>query len=208
VFDLVKAESAKTVEVGAKTRLLPGLTVNVSAYHTDDKNPFYFLYVPAAGAQVLVNIDKVEIYGGEIELNWRPAPGLDIFANYGITHSEIKSFVFTPADLGNKAPYIPRDSGAVGAQYRMPVTDSLNLFMRGEVEHHGRQYWDPENSTARSSFQLVNLRGGIVADDDRWSIMGYARNLTNKKYNAEFVSGGYVYPGQPRTYGVELQYKF
>ncbi|WP_157218462.1 TonB-dependent receptor [Flavisphingomonas formosensis] len=209
VFDLVRQESASTAEGGFKARLLGGrLRINGTGFYTRDKNPFYFVFVGAVGAQILVNIDKVDLYGGEIEATFTPIKGLDIYANYGYTHSEIKKFAFNPADVGNWAPYIPRDGGALGAQYRFPVTDRLNLFARGEVEHHGKQYWDPENSTARSSFQLVNLRGGVESANGRWTLTGYVRNLTDKKYNAEFVSGGFVQPAEPRTYGVELRTSF
>ncbi|MDR6146197.1 iron complex outermembrane receptor protein [Sphingomonas sp. SORGH_AS870] len=208
-FDLAKAETASTTEAGFKASFLDGkLRVNGTGYYTVDKNPFYFVFVGSVGAQILVNVDKVHLYGGEIEVLFSPVKGLDLFGNYGYTHSEIREFAFNPADVGNWAPYIPRDSGSIGAQYRLPATSDTSLFMRGEVEHHGKQYWDPENATARSAFQLVNLRAGIEAQDSRWSITGYVRNLTDKAYNAEFVSGGFVQPAEPRTYGIELRSSF
>ena len=209
VFDLVKQESANTTEAGFKTRLLGGrLRINATGFYTSDKNPFYFVFVGTINAQILVNIDKVDLYGGEIEATFTPIRNLDLFGNYGYTHSEIKSFIFNPADVGNRAPYIPVDSGTVGAQYRFAVADGVNVFARGELEHHGKQYWDPENSTPRSAFELVNLRGGLENPDSRWSVTGFVRNLTDKKYNAEFVSGGFVQPAEPRTYGVEVRSSF
>ncbi|KAJ8133978.1 hypothetical protein OY671_012808, partial [Metschnikowia pulcherrima] len=120
----------------------------------------------------------------------------------------IKQFTFNPAYVGNWAPYIPRDSGSIGAQYRFPVSDGLNVFARGEMEHHGKQYWDPENATARSSFQLVNLHAGSEDASGKWSSTGFVRNLSDKKYNAEFVSGGFVQPASPRTWGFESRTSF
>ena len=208
VFDLVRAESAATTEAGVKAKLLDGrLSLNATAYHTIDKDSFYFLFVAAAGAQVLVNIDKAELYGAEIEADFTPTPGLNIFASYGFTHSKITRFSFNPADVGNKLPYVPADGGVIGAQYRLPLTDAFGLFARGEVEHRGKQYWDPDNSTARSSFRLINLQLGLEGDAQRWSLTGYVRNLTDKKYNAEFVLGGFVQPAPPRTFGLDLRYK-
>lgn len=208
-FDLARQESAETTEAGFKTTLLDGrLKINGTAFYTVDKNPFYFVFVGAVGAQILVNVDKVHLYGGEVEVMFTPVKGLDFFGNYGFTHSEIRKFTFNTADVGNWAPYIPRDSGSIGAQYRFPVTDSMNLFARGEMEHHGKQYWDPENATARSAFQLINLHGGIEAENGRWSLTAFVRNLTDKKYNAEFVSGGFVQPASPRTWGAELRTSF
>lgn len=208
-YDLAKQESAETTEVGFKTTLLDGrLRLNGTAFYTNDKNPFYFVFAGSVGAQILVNIDKVQLYGAELEASFTPFQGLDLFANYGYTHSEIKRFTFNSANVGNWAPYIPRDSGSIGAQYRFPVGASLSSYVRGEVEHHGKQYWDPDNSSARSAFQLINLTGGIEAENGRWSVTGYVRNLVDKKYNAEFVTGGFVQPASPRTYGVELRTSF
>ncbi|PTS79930.1 TonB-dependent receptor [Sphingomonas sp. HMWF008] len=209
VFDLVRQESASTVELGIKSKLLGGkLRINATGFYTRDNDPFYFVFVGAVGAQILVNIDKVDLYGGEIEATLTPIKGLDLFANYGYTHSEIKQFAFNPAAVGNWAPYIPRDSGAIGAQYRFAVSPDLNLFGRGEIEHHGKQYWDPENATARSAFQLINLNAAIETANGRWSINGFVRNLADKRYNAEFVSGGFVQPAQPRTYGIGVRASF
>ncbi|WP_223806513.1 TonB-dependent receptor [Novosphingobium sp. LASN5T] len=208
-FDLARQESAETTEAGFKATLLGGrLRINGTAFYTADKNPFYFVFVGAVGAQILVNVDKVDLYGGEIEVAFTPVKGLDLYANYGYTHSRIKKFTFNPADVGNWAPYIPRDSGSIGAQYRFPVSDGLNVFARGEMEHHGKQYWDPENATARSSFQLVNLHAGLEDASGKWSLTGFVRNLGDKKYNAEFVSGGFVQPASPRTWGFELRTSF
>ena len=207
VLDLVKAESASTAEAGIKAKLFGGkLKVKATGYYTIDKNPFYFVFVPAANAQVLVNIDKGEIYGGEIEANVSIVDDLDIFASYSLAHSKITKFGFSPVLVGNRLPYIPRDGGVIGAQYRFAMNDDLGVFMRGEVEHHGKQYWDPQNSSARSSFRIVNLQLGIEGAAQTWSLTGYVRNLADKKYNAEFT-GGFVQPAQPRTYGLDFTYK-
>ncbi len=209
VFDLVKAESASTTEAGFKSRFLGGrLKISATAFYTNDRNPFYFLFVGAVGAQILVNIDKVQLYGGEVELNFTPTKGLDLFGSYGYTHSNIREFTFNPTDVGNWAPYIPRVSATLGAQYRIPITTRYTLFTRGDLEHHGKQFWDPENATARSAFDLVNLRAGLETANGNWRLTGYVNNIADKKYNAEFVSGGFVQPAEPRTYGIELGARF
>ena len=67
----------------------------------------------------------------------------------------------TVALAGNQAPYIANNTVNAGIQYRTDITSSLGLFIRGDFENRGRQFWDPENSTARSAIQLVNARIGI-----------------------------------------------
>jgi iron complex outermembrane receptor protein len=52
---------------------------------------------------------------------------------------------------------------------------------------------------------LLNLRAGLNAD--RWSVTAWAKNLTDKIYNAEFSTGGFL-ESPPRRYGVDLTFKF
>ena len=41
-----------------------------------------------------------------------------------------------------------------------------------------------------------------------WSISGWAKNLTNSIYNAEYSPGGFVFKALPRRYGLELTMTF
>lgn len=209
VYDLAKPESAYTTEGGIKARLFDGkLRLTATGFHTIDENSFYFLFVGAVGAQILVNIDKAELNGAEFEAQYSPVKGLDFYGNVGFTLSSIKAFSYNSALVGNKAPYIPDMTGLVGAQYRREIANGLGLFSRLEMEHHGKQYWDPENSTPRNAFEIVNAQLGLEAPDKRWSVTGYVRNAFDHKYNAEYVTGGFAMPAQPRSYGIELKGRF
>lgn len=206
VYDLVKPESAYTTEAGVKARLMGGaLRLAATAYHTIDKNSVYFVYVGAVGAQILVNIDKTQSNGFELEGQFTPVKGLDLFGSFGYTDSTIKAYAYDTSLTGNKAPYIPDTTGLIGAQFRHDLTEKLGLFARLEMEHHGKQYWDPENDTARSAFELVNGQLGLELPNTGWSLTAYARNLFDKAYNAEYVSGGFAMAAQPRTFGLELR---
>ena len=209
VSDLVKAETADTGEAGFKSTLLDGkLRFDATGFYTKDHDPFYFLFVGSVGAQILVNIDEEDLYGGDLDVTYTPIRGLDLFADYGYTHSSISKYTFNQADVGNQAPYVPDQTGSLGAQYRFPISRQFGVFTRGDVELHGKQYWDPENSTARSAFELVNLQAGFEKLGSAWSLIAFVKNLTDKAYNAEFVDGGFVQPAEPRTFGVELKGSF
>ena len=209
VFDEVKQEEAETFELGFKSELLDRhLRFNGTFYTTSDKNPLYFVFVGAIGAQVLVNIDRVRSTGFELEAQANVAVGFDLFANYGYTRSRIKNYAVDPGLVGNVTPYVPKDTWSLGAQYRTPITDNLGIFGMADIEHHGEQFWDPENSTARDSYELVNLRLGFEDPDGVWSLIGSINNLFDKKYNSEWVLGGFAHPGLPRTWSIDLKYKF
>ena len=49
---------------------------------------------------------------------------------------------------------------------------------------------------------------GFDDEEHGWSLMAWAKNLFDEKYNEEFVAGGFAFIAQPRTYGVDLTKKF
>ena len=209
VSDLLKAESVHTSEIGLKSDWLDHrIRAEVSFYDTQQKNAPYFVFVGAITAQVLVPIDKVDLYGGEFTVTANLAPGLDAFAGYGYTHSEIKSYALESADVGKQAPYVPNMTVDGGLQYRAPISSTLQLFSRIQYQRLGKQYWDPENSTARDPVNLLGARLGVETRDNHWSVIGTLNNALDKRYNAEWVSGGYATLAPPRTWLIEATYRF
>lgn len=209
ISDEVPAEITRSVELGYKTRLLDGkLSLNAALFDTQVRNAPYFVFIGAVGAQVLVGIDKVELRGGELEAVATLAAGLDASAGIGYTHSRIAAYAVDPALVGNRAPYVPQLSGNVGLQYRFPVATGLQVVLRSDVVFKGKQYWDPENSSARSDLTLVNLRAAVEDAKGRWALSATVDNATDKAYNSEWVSGGFAHPAAPRKLRMDLRYNF
>lgn len=209
VKDQIGAEGTRSVELGYKTELMGGkLRLSTALFQTEVTNAPYFVFIGAVGAQVMVGIDKVTLKGGEIEATASLAPGLDAYAGVGITNSSIKSYSVNPAAVGNKAPYVPDMSANLGMQYRFALTQGLRMVLRGDVSQKGKQYWDPENSTARSAITLVNLRVGLEDAKGKWSTALSLNNAANKIYNAEWVSGGFTQPSLPRIVRLDARYNF
>ena len=209
VKDQIGAEDTQSVEVGYKTELLGGkLRLSTALFRTEVKNAPYFVFIGAIGAQVMVGIDKLTLTGGEIEATASLAPGLDAYAGLGLTDSSIKAYSVNPGAVGKRAPYVPRMSANVGSQYRFVLTPGLRMVLRGDVIQKGEQFWDPENTTARSAITLVNLRAGIEDAKGKWSTSLSVNNATNKIYNAEWVSGGFTQPSVPRIVRLDARYNF
>lgn len=209
VSDLLKAEEVRTTEGGFKGEFFDHRTrVEASLFSTTQKNAPYFVFVGAITAQVLVGIDKVDLYGGELTITQNLTHGLDVYAGYGYTHSEIKQYDLTPSDIGKRAPYVPIRSINAGVQYRVPITAAFNLFSRIQYQRLGEQFWDPENSTARNPVDLLSARLGVETSDGHWSLIGTMNNALDKRYNAEWVGGGFATLAPPRNWIVEASYKF
>ncbi|HZU64060.1 MAG TPA: TonB-dependent receptor [Novosphingobium sp.] len=208
VSDVAKQEVTSSFEAGFKSSWLGNhLTVDGTYFHTAARNVQYFVFVSSISAQVLVNIDKVAINGGELEAALHFG-GFRLDVGAGITDATIKAYSLSPTDVGRKAPFVPNKTVQVGAQYTMPVSGALNLTGRIDYELRGKQFWSPENETARKDLNLVNLRLTLADSKGRWEMAGFVKNLTDLKYNEEYGSGGFAYAANPRSYGMSLRYNY
>jgi iron complex outermembrane receptor protein len=210
VNDLVRSELTTSFEVGFKTEVNGALRVEGSLFKTHVDGSQYFLFVPSISAQVLANIDRVSLSGGELEMQAAVAPGAEINAGLGVTDSRIDRYALNPDDVGKWAPYVPRVSLNLGAQDRfgIGIGHGLALLTRVDFISKGKQYWDPENSTPRSTVNLVNLRLGIEDVNRKWSITGSVVNATNRRYNEEYVAGGFATIANPRVFRLDGRYNF
>ncbi|MXO59337.1 TonB-dependent receptor [Altererythrobacter salegens] len=206
VNDVFEAETADTWELGFKSQLADGLfTVNGSIYTTESKNSYFFVYLYANSTQNLGNVPKVRLKGLELEALVTPTDDLQFNVAWGLTGSEIKEFP-DPAAIGNEAPVVSRSTLNFGAQFTPYIGGEVSALLRADYRRIGRTWWDVYNSTVRRPVELVDVRAGVKGD--HWSLTGFASNLFNEKYNAEFSPGGFVFKARPRIFGVEAGYNF
>jgi iron complex outermembrane receptor protein len=206
--DIYHPETVITYEGGIKARLMDGrLRLGGSVFKTKAKNLNFFSYFYQVNAQMISTMNE-DLWGFEAEAELKVVDGLDLFAGYGYTHSKITDYAVDQSVNGNTGPYIPKDSYNLGAQYKAPVIGDTDVLARVEYTVKGTQYWEPYNITSRKPVRLTNVRFGFQNDTSGWSLTAWARNLFDTKYNAEYVGGGFVQQGTPRTYGLDLQKKF
>lgn len=205
VNDLFDAEVADTYEVGFKGVFLERrLNAGLSVYHTKSRNGYFFVFLSANSTQNLGNLSAT-YKGAELELTAKATDRLDLYANFGYTDSKITAMA-DPTVIGNQAPLVSKSTLNLGAQYRQPLREGLNGIARIDFQQIGRTWWEPYNVTSRDPVNLLDARLGVEAD--KWSITAWSKNLTNKKYNAEFSPGGFLFKAQPRRYGVDFNYRF
>jgi iron complex outermembrane recepter protein len=205
VGDIFEAETADTFEAGFKANLGGTFFLSGSAYTTTSKNSYFFVFLAANSTQNLGNVPKVGITGFELEARWRPARGFELNAGYGYTNSKIKAFA-DPTVIGNEAPLVSRDTINLGAQYSGEISNGVDGLARIAYRRTGKTWWDVPNSTVRAPVELVDARLGLTMGGV--SVTGFAENLFNERYNAEFSPGGFVFKAKPRRYGIEVGYKF
>ncbi len=150
VGDVFQAEVADTIEAGAKIELLDRrLSLDLAAFGTRSKNPYFFVFIFANATQNLGNIPEVEYKGGEFSADFRATNKLRLNLGFGYTDSEITKFPDEPSVVGIQAPDVSKYNIDFSAQYIEPLTDDISLIARAEYQRIGDTYWDPQNSTVR-----------------------------------------------------------
>lgn len=207
-------EELTNYEIGFKTSWLNRrLIVNGAAFFAEDENFQYFFVDALSASQIIGNIDEVEIFGVELEMQARLAPGLDVFAALGTTDSEIRANSLDPASVGNRAPKTTEWSFNAGLQYEWALGGDWSALARLDWERQGDKYWQIDNADVQGPIDLVNLRFGVRSQN--WSLFLSGRNVLDEEYYADFnpreYSGMDIDIGsraRPRVWAIELRRDF
>jgi iron complex outermembrane receptor protein len=209
---IYKKETSQNYEVGFKTQFLDRrLTLNGALFYNNAHNLQVFNFNGSVNAQIVTNIDKVRIVGGELEATAVLGQGFTLYGSLGYTDAKIKAYAANLAAVGNQVPYNTKLKTNLGAQYRGQVSDGVNIVARVDWEHRGKTYFHeggtPIGIPVRDPLNLINARLGVEANGG-WALTVWGKNLTNKKYYEEVVVSDYNFQARPRTYGVDLTKSF
>jgi iron complex outermembrane recepter protein len=210
-------DSVWSYELGEKLRLADSrVSVNGDIYYEDWSN-LQQQVAPPCGYKFTTNAGKAKVYGAELEVAVIPVTGLTLSQSVGYTHAT-NSTTLKEANVvsGERLLDVPEVTSNTTATYRypLPVNQPLNLLVR-----LNNSYIDSiqDITYARNTlpaYDLVNSRIGVEAD--RWSAMFFVDNLTNKvallsdtgALSANVPIFNRVATNQPRTFGVDLNYRF
>ena len=165
------------------------------------RNPLDFLDVN------LVNAGESEIFGLELDADWRPNASWIVNGSVGLLSAEFTDF--TSADqnfTGNDLPFAPALSAALGVTYN--INDKWSVG--ADATFTDSYFSTPGNTIEIASRTLfnaqVNWRG-----DNSWSGGAYIRNIADEDYITQaFAIPGdtTVQVGEGRTIGAFLQVEF
>jgi outer membrane receptor protein involved in Fe transport len=162
--------------------------------------------VPASSSDeyLVVNADRAQVLGLEVESAWRPRPDVTISAVAGLTHAQLEDFTdpFTGVNYsGNRAPYAPSGNAALRIDYR----PARGFFGGAGLTWTGRTFYDEQETSflSQDAYTLLNANAGYAFP--RGSIRIFGRNLGDKAYYSSITPGvGHGTPGAPFTWGAEV----
>jgi len=224
------SETVDAYELGLKTKFADGrVTLNIAAFLEEFQN---FQVLEFTGAQfVTFNVPKAETSGVEVEMaakatdNLSFSGGLTLLdANYPDDCAGSQTSLNVTSLCGNTLTNAPKTVGILGANYEMPLGNSLDFFLNGQVRYEGDRRTSTQAvilaSQAPNPFDIqesttkINLRAGIGDADDDWALEAWATNITNEitrgvTFNTVLRSGSRsAFLQDPRMYGVTLRKNF
>lgn len=208
-------EYASTYEIGLKADWFNNrLRTNLAAFYTDFSDLQVELLDDVNLTLVVANAADAVISGFEFEVQANPVDWLTLFASGSLIDAEYKDYIDPLRGIdysGNQMQRTPRYQYAVGADVRHPIGDNLELLANVNYSYQDQMYWGPNELNFEPGYGLVNARVGIGADDGRWTLSLWGRNLTDELYRVSiipFVGDEVSVYGAPRTYGVRLTGRF
>lgn len=219
----VVQEEVLAYEAGIKAQFADRrLQLNAAAFYYDYTNKqlkgrlFHDIFQLL---ELLVNIPKSRVIGGEVELRAQPVEGLDLSIAATYVDSKVKQFSgydLSPniSDLsGSQFPYTPKLTAVADAEYRFGVGHDVEAFIGATARHSGQSYaaFAPDDRYRIRPYTVLDLRAGVQGDHGQWRLSLWGRNVTNEYYwNSVFRSTDEAFrqAARPVTYGVSFSARF
>ncbi len=213
----VEPEILTAYEIGTKNTFYDGrLQLNASVFYYDYTDMQVYTLVNAA--QQLSNAGKASVTGVEVEIQAQPTENLYLRAGLGMVEAEYEDYINGAGDdlKGNKLPRAPETTFNGLVQYRLPLNIEGRASLQLDLDYKDKVYFTPENVDQLSneeSYWLVNARASYETPEGDIEISIWGKNLTDKEYLAtvgDLSAFGLqqLYYGDPRSYGVTVNYNF
>jgi iron complex outermembrane recepter protein len=212
-------DSVWSAEIGEKARFADRrIMVNADIYYIKWTNIQQVLSL-TCGYPYNTNAGNAKSYGPELEVSALLTTGLTVDLSGAFTQAYISepsaNALASGITPGTRVLNVPKYTAVAALNYLTPINDHLNGMF-----HVGSSLVGPNQDQAAvrqtlPSYNLVDARAGIAGGP--WSAAIFGTNLTNKVAlqtinNTTFAWQTYaitrVSTNQPRTIGVDFQYKF
>ena len=211
-LQVVPQENVWNYEGGIKGRVGPFRGAASVFYQTYDG---FQVSVTNNGVTTTQSAGSAKNLGVELEGNLRLASYLSAFATFAYIDGGIGDEAANGVFAGNRFRLQPETTASGGLMLRLPV-GGATFYATPSINYRTKVFFELPNNPAISTpgYTLVNARAGLEFAQGRYSVGGFVRNATNKRYliDAGNTGGGFGIPtyiaGEPRFYGVELGARF
>ncbi|GAA0336825.1 TonB-dependent receptor [Sphingomonas oligophenolica] len=203
-----RPEVLDAYEIGAKTTLMPGTTLNVAAFYYDYHD--YQAFAQYGAVQTVVNL-PAKSEGIEAELATRPVRGLTLQLSGSVLHTEVHNVELPDlaSFVTHNLPQAPGFSGNALVRYEFALAGG-KASLQADFQHSDKFCFTVLCAPVEreGAYNVANARIGYAGPNDTWEIAAFVNNIFAEKYrvygydNTLFdgtVAGVYA---KPRTWGV------
>jgi iron complex outermembrane receptor protein len=220
-------EKLNAYEIGFKSELLNRRAeFNFAAFHYNYRNQqFLDAFALPGGAGTgfhTVNAPKSRVDGAEFELRAKLVEDLELRTALGLLSSKYQELTLHGVDLsGNHLIQAPDYNGSIAIDWRFAHLATADLRLLVDGSFYGKQYFDAPNTQriAQAGYGLLNGRLSYEGTSKPGVSLGaWIKNAANRQYLAYGLAqrdpsqGGlgfdYALVGEPRTFGLDITYRF
>ncbi|HWW59407.1 MAG TPA: TonB-dependent receptor [Sphingopyxis sp.] len=234
---VLRPEIARNWEAGVRTTLFDRmLTLNVTGFYETFTDFQAQTYSAILTSFQLTNAGKLITQGAEVEAILRPLDGLSLSGNLAYTDTEVRGLIVScyPGQTaaqgcasgrqdvtGEALTNAPKWAWSLNANYGADIGNSLRGSANLSFTYRSKtlfSYRDP--NTEQRGYGLLNGRLSLAAQDGRYELSVFGKNLTNQHF-ASFIGTGLLdtsatgagytqllTPDAFRTFGVEGTVRF
>ena len=216
-------ETLWSYEAGLKTELAERrVRLNLAAFYQDYKNLQLsrFASDPSTGNFVAVfdNAGRASMYGLEAELTAVVTPHFHIDANAAYLHSQYDQYIDGGVDISDQRHLVnaPKWSGRLAGRYDIDLGDTGEVTLSAGASYRSKTYPTVSSSEilAQDGYTLLDASVAYTRPGSPWSVILSGCNLSDKRYRehgfdlsaSPGVQLGYY--GAPRTYSLNVRYRF
>ncbi len=219
-------ETLTSYETGLKLTFPEAhLRFDTSAFFYDFQN-FQATFVRSEEANArLQNAGTVHSHGLESSIEWKPLHNFTANVGVSLLSTKIVSSDVVLAPLnggpetsltGNEVPNAPHYTVNALLRYDVPLPGQYNLGLQTDAVKIGAHYLEPNDREVlkENGYYLLNGRISFSPQGGPWEVAAWGRNLTNQTYMSaaqdliQSLGFAEVVLGQPRTWGLSVEYHF
>ncbi len=202
------------------------LRTNIALFRSSYRDIQRFVVPPSGILPSIVNAATASIYGGEIEVLYRPSGAFELGVNYAYVRPRYGNFVTGTGNFSDNAfAQVSRHQLSVSGQINLPIADHLgDLSLRADYNYQSRVFYSdtaqgpafgPLDSQSQAGYGIFNM--GIDWRDIGRSGIDlnlFVKNLFKTEYRpfgvVVYESIGYnaATIGDPRVVGLRASYRF
>ncbi len=141
----------------------------------------------------------------------------DEYAAVAIALDSLGQIATSAKDFSGKiVPSVPQNNFLASLEYNYPVTETINIFVKGTYQNISGMYVDDANSDKTKGYQLLNSNFGLDLWLDKFNlqIAGGVNNILDETYvgfiNINSSNGRFYETGEPQSFfaSVKFSYQF